>query len=162
LFRAVSWFWNHAAQAELRSRLRSCGKGGRFWLPVVIHTPECVEFGDDVYLAEYVHVWGAGGVYVGNRVMVGAHSAISSVTHDYSTTNPMITTLVLKPVVIGDDVWIGSNAVIIPGVTIGSGAVVGAGAVVTRDVAPRSIVAGVPARAIKNRPNTDSATSGIE
>jgi acetyltransferase-like isoleucine patch superfamily enzyme len=49
---------------------------------------------------------------------------------------------------IGSDSWIGTRAVILPGVTIGEGAVVGAGAVVTRDVAPGTIVAGVPARVI--------------
>ncbi|MBP3039550.1 acetyltransferase [Bacillaceae bacterium Marseille-Q3522] len=52
---------------------------------------------------------------------------------------------------IGHDVWIGHNAVIMPGVTIGTGAVVGAGAVVTKDVAPYTIVAGVPARMIRER-----------
>jgi phosphonate metabolism protein (transferase hexapeptide repeat family) len=54
-------------------------------------------------------------------------------------------------VTIGHDVWIGHGATITPGVTVGNGAVIGAGAVVTRDVAPYTIVAGVPARPIKPR-----------
>jgi acetyltransferase-like isoleucine patch superfamily enzyme len=53
------------------------------------------------------------------------------------------------PVVIEDDVWIGLNAVVLKGVRIGAGAVVAAGAVVTRDVPPRSLVGGVPARVLK-------------
>lgn len=53
------------------------------------------------------------------------------------------------PVTIGNHVWIGTNAIILKGVTIGDGAIVAAGAVVTRDVAPNSIVAGVPARVIR-------------
>ncbi|MBP0618123.1 DapH/DapD/GlmU-related protein [Jiella mangrovi] len=52
---------------------------------------------------------------------------------------------------IGHDVWIGHGATILPGVTIGNGAVVGAGAVVSRDVAPYTIVGGVPARLIRRR-----------
>ncbi|WP_246333420.1 DapH/DapD/GlmU-related protein [Aureimonas mangrovi] len=54
-------------------------------------------------------------------------------------------------VTIGNDVWIGHGAVVLPGVSIGDGAVVGAGAVVTRDVAPYAIVAGVPAKTLRER-----------
>lgn len=54
-------------------------------------------------------------------------------------------------IVIGNDVWIGYEAVILSGVTIGDGAVIGARAVVTKDVAPYTIVAGVPAKPIKKR-----------
>jgi phosphonate metabolism protein (transferase hexapeptide repeat family) len=56
-----------------------------------------------------------------------------------------------RAVTIGHDVWIGHGAIIQPGITIGDGAVVGSGAVVTRDVAPYTIVAGVPARRIRDR-----------
>jgi phosphonate metabolism protein (transferase hexapeptide repeat family) len=54
-------------------------------------------------------------------------------------------------VTIGHDVWIGHGATVMAGVTVGTGAVIGAGAVVTRDVAPYTIVAGVPARPIRAR-----------
>jgi phosphonate metabolism protein (transferase hexapeptide repeat family) len=56
-----------------------------------------------------------------------------------------------QPVEVGHDVWIGHGATVLPGVTIGNGAVVGAGAVVTHDVAPYTIVAGVPAEPIRQR-----------
>jgi len=56
-----------------------------------------------------------------------------------------------RRVVIGHDVWIGHGATVMGGLTIGEGAVIGAGAVVTQDVAPYSIVAGVPARFIRER-----------
>lgn len=62
---------------------------------------------------------------------------------------------------IGNDVWIGCHAIIIAGVHIGNGAVIGAGAVVTKDVAPYTIVAGVPAKCIKYRFD-DSIVKKIE
>lgn len=52
---------------------------------------------------------------------------------------------------IGNDVWIGHGVTVLPGVTVGDGAVLAAGAVVARDVAPYTIVGGVPARVIKQR-----------
>lgn len=58
-----------------------------------------------------------------------------------------------SPIKINDNVWIGINCIILKGVTIGEGAIVGAGSVVTRDVAPWNIVAGNPAKVIKEIPN---------
>jgi phosphonate metabolism protein (transferase hexapeptide repeat family) len=56
-----------------------------------------------------------------------------------------------KKTIIGHDTWIGHGAIILPGVTIGNGAIIGSGAVVTKDVAPYTIVVGVPAKEIKKR-----------
>ncbi|MBK8368406.1 MAG: hypothetical protein IPL10_13570 [Bacteroidetes bacterium] len=56
-----------------------------------------------------------------------------------------------KKIIIEDDVWIGINSVIMPGITIGRGAIIGSNSVVTSNVAPFSIVAGAPAKFIKNR-----------
>jgi maltose O-acetyltransferase len=139
----------HALQSvrfrTVRASLKTCGLATSIQYPVCFTSPEKIEFGDNSSVAAYVHIWGAGGVRIGSRVMIGTHTSISSVTHDYRS-DAMWQTIVTKPVVIEDDVWIGSNVVILPGVSIGKGAVVGAGAVVTRDVAPSAIVIGVPAR----------------
>lgn len=53
--------------------------------------------------------------------------------------------------IIGNDVWIGHGVIVLPGVTVGDGAVLAAGAVVSRDVAPYTVVGGVPARLIRER-----------
>jgi phosphonate metabolism protein (transferase hexapeptide repeat family) len=60
-------------------------------------------------------------------------------------------------VLIGNDVWIGHAVIVLPGVKVGDGAVLAAGAVVTRDVAPCTIVGGVPARQIRERFNREIA-----
>lgn len=65
--------------------------------------------------------------------------------HDWSTTRS-------KPVTIGRGAWLGANAIVLKGVAIGEGAVIGAGSVVTKDVPPYTIVAGNPARIIREIP----------
>ena len=57
--------------------------------------------------------------------------------------------MVPSPVRIRDKVWIGANVTILPGVSIGEGAIIAAGAVVTKDVEPRTVVGGIPARILK-------------
>lgn len=57
----------------------------------------------------------------------------------------------IQRVHIGHDTWIGHRAIILPGITIGNGAVIAAGSVVTKDVAPYTIVGGVPAKQIRQR-----------
>jgi maltose O-acetyltransferase len=81
----------------------------------------------------------------GNDVSIGPEAAILTLSHD-----PQSSEFADKggEVKIGDRVWIAYRAIILPGIEIGEGAIVAAGAVVTRDVAPFSIVAGVPARPV--------------
>ncbi|WP_319004506.1 acyltransferase [Loktanella gaetbuli] len=84
-------------------------------------------------------------IRIGDRVAIGPDVVIrDSDNHGLAVGGPAT-----APVMIGDDVWIGQRAMILKGVTIGDGAVVAAGAVVTRDVAPRSLVGGVPARVLR-------------
>jgi acetyltransferase-like isoleucine patch superfamily enzyme len=66
----------------------------------------------------------------------------------------------VRPVVIGDDVWIGSGVYILKGVHVGDRSIIGAGAVVTRDVPPDTVVAGNPARVVKQLPPLSSPVLG--
>lgn len=147
----VQEYWRQFQIARTSARLKSCGKNTFFHLPLCFMQPEKIEIGDDCVIGAFVHVWGAGGVQIGNRTMIASHSTITSVTHDYEKAD-MFKTVVLKPVCIGQDVWIGSHAVIMPGITIGDGAVIGAGSVVTKDVPAQAIVFGIPARLVRFRP----------
>jgi acetyltransferase-like isoleucine patch superfamily enzyme len=62
-----------------------------------------------------------------------------------------------EPVIIEDHVWIGSKAIILPGVRIGSRSTIGAGSIVTRNIPPRCVAAGNPARVLRHLTEFDSA-----
>ncbi|WP_338113136.1 acyltransferase [Paenibacillus artemisiicola] len=84
------------------------------------------------------------------HVKIGSHCAISWDVAIMDTDTHRIEGMSeTKPTVIGDRVWIGSKATILKGVTIGEGAVVAAGSLVSKDVAPYALVAGVPAKPIR-------------
>lgn len=89
-----------------------------------------------------------GPLRIGDNVSVSAEVAILTTQHRPEDPDFAVES---RPVVIEDHVWIGLRAMIMPGVTVGRGAVVAAGAVVTRDVAPLTVVGGVPARQIGDR-----------
>lgn len=84
---------------------------------------------------------------VGKNCHIGAGAVLAGVIEPPSA----------KPVVIEDNVVVGANAVVLEGVTVGQGAVVAAGAIVTEDVPPNTVVAGTPARVIKE---IDEKTKG--
>jgi acetyltransferase-like isoleucine patch superfamily enzyme len=148
---SVKSAWEAARTQQLLSSLSCHGERIAIQHPITVAGASAVSIGNDVSFAAYVHIWGQGGVTIGDRVMIGTHTSITSLTHDY-TQETMRSTVVRRPVTVGDDVWIGSNCVIMPGVSLGSGSVVGAGSVVTKDVLAFSIVSGVPARVTGNRP----------
>lgn len=87
-------------------------------------------------------------ITIGDHCAFGPRVRVLSATHDYRRLDlPDLA----ASVTVGNYVWIGAGATLLPGVSIGDGAVVAAGSVVTRDVAPFTVVAGNPARFLKNR-----------
>lgn len=88
-----------------------------------------------------------GGIEIGDDVLIGPQTIIATLNHDPDPKKRG--GMFSKRVKIGSKVWLGARVTICSGVTIGEGAIVGAGAVVTKDVPPRTVVAGVPAKVIK-------------
>ena len=93
------------------------------------------------------YINGANGIEFGDNVWIGPGVKIISSNHDLTDLSKSYK---CDPIKIGNNVWIGANAIILPEIQIGDGAVVGAGSVVTKNVPPRTIVAGNPAKLIKN------------
>ena len=91
-----------------------------------------------------------GNLTIGNNVSISYNVSLMTGGHDV---NSSLFQGVYLPIVIEDYVWIGVNSTVLQGVTIGKGAVIAAGSVVTKDVAPYTIVGGIPARKIGERNN---------
>ena len=122
-----------------------------------------ISIGDHCYLGDQSRVWSAKSISIGDRVLISHNVNIfDSLTHPISprerhkhyleiVTNghPRRADLGEAPVQIDDDVWIGCLSIVLRGVTIGKGAIVGAGSVVSKDVPPFTVVAGNPARIIR-------------
>lgn len=98
------------------------------------------------------------GAVLGGRAIVGKHCHVGAGAVLAGVIEPASA----EPVRIDDNVLIGANAVVIEGVHVGEGAVIAAGAVVTQDVAPHTVVAGVPAKFIKNVDDKTESKTGLE
>lgn len=111
-----------------------------------------IKIGKDSLIGEYSVIRGQGGVEIGDRVYTSPFTQIIAVNHVFDDPKrPFVEQgITAEGIVIEDDVWLGAGAVITDGVRVGKGAVVAAGAVVTKDVAPYTVVGGVPAKMIKS------------
>lgn len=140
------------APSEVRSVL------GRLWgceldESVTVWPPFFTDCGKNTYVGQRVFINSGcqfqdqGGLWIGDDVLIGPQTIIATLNHEQDPEDR--TSMWAKPVRIGNKVWIGAHVTILPGVTIGEGAIIAAGAVVTKDVAPRTVVGGVPAKCIK-------------
>lgn len=130
----------------------SFGMNSKAYPMAVAYARSTIHIGNNVTINDFVHIWGGGGVNIGDGTMIASGAKIISQTHDsnaYLSGFEYRETNIAKPVVIGSNVWIGSNASILPGVTIGDNAIIAAGSVVTRNIPKNTIVAGVPARTLR-------------
>jgi acetyltransferase-like isoleucine patch superfamily enzyme len=104
-----------------------------------------IVIGDRAALNSFCRIFGHGRVEIGEDTQIGPGSLITTTDHDYQGQMEAS----FKAVVIGKGVWVGANVTVLPGVEIGDYAVIGAGSVVTRNIPPRAVAVGVPARVIK-------------
>ena len=114
--------------------------------PFHIDFGKFTEFGKDVFVNFGCTFCDQGGIRIGDRTKLGPN--VTLVTTNHLLEPEERRWMVSRPVVLGEDVWVGAGAIILSGVTVGDGAVVGAGSVVTKDVPPRTVVAGNPARVL--------------
>jgi acetyltransferase-like isoleucine patch superfamily enzyme len=174
-FRAgESAFDNMMRRVLMRALCKRVGNDLQVGPDVVLKHPETMEFGDCVFIGAQTMIQGRfdGACKIGSHVWVGPQAyfdarhlvlenyvgwgpgakVLGSVHTGVPNTDPIITTdLVVKPVTVGFGADIGMNASILPGVHVGAHSIVGAGAVVTEDIPDYAIVAGVPARVIRDR-----------
>ncbi|TMR98011.1 acyltransferase [Nonomuraea basaltis] len=180
-------FWDHATEedrlaqachvAELRARMDLEVPEKVFISPLAAVYADRLRMGEHCYIAAHAYVTddvvmgddctlnpysvARGRVVLGDAVRVGAHTSLLGFNHSAAPDRPVFRQAITsKGIRVGDDVWIGSNVVVLDGVTIGDHAVVGAGAVVTKDVPAWAMVAGNPARQIRDRrtPRTPAAS----
>lgn len=119
----------------------------------IIHRWRGVKIGKDVYIGHEVlfdrvftdQISIGDHTSVGDRTVITAHANIPS-----NTRLKKIYPRAVMPTKIGKGVWIMPNVVLAPGITIGDEAVIATGSVVTKDVPPRCLVAGVPAKVVKD------------
>ena len=112
------------------------------------------DFGVNIHVGDNFHadynctMLDAAEIRIGHNCLIGPDVGIYTAGHRLQPEGRMLDGYGM-PITIGNDVWIGGHATILPGVTIGDGVVIAAGAVVTKDVLPRTLVGGNPARVMK-------------
>lgn len=113
------------------------------------------DFGQNIHVGDNFHadynctMLDLAEIHIGDNCLIGPDVGIYTAGHRLEPKGRMLDVYRL-PIMIGNDVWIGGHSTILSGVTIGDGAVIAAGSVVTKDVAPRTLVGGNPAKIINN------------
>jgi maltose O-acetyltransferase len=128
---------------------------GHIGMDSIIEPPFYCVYGHNIYISDHVYlnvsctILDCGEVHIGQHVMIGPAVQIYTPAHHLQAEARNQGWEVAKAIVIEENVWIGGGAILLPGVRVGRNAVVGAGAVVSRSVPANTVVAGNPARVIR-------------
>ena len=136
-------------------RAMTIGQGAAISPTVSFANAQNIAFGDNAHLGAGCSIWAGseiGHITAGDNLLLGPGVVITAANYRFDDGSPVSDQLMdEKPIMIGDDVWIGANAVILPGASVGKGAIIAAGAVIHGDVADGAVMAGVPAKPIRQR-----------
>jgi maltose O-acetyltransferase len=144
---------NRVRTAILRLGGLSIGSGTAFGGPIKVEGffgARGLRVGRDCIVNGGCHFDVTERIEIGDRVALGQDVLILTGSHDVGPPELRWGRMTEARVWVGSGTWVGARSLIMPGVTIGEGAVVAAGAVVTADVAPNTLVAGVPAKTLKH------------
>ena len=119
-------------------------------LEIVVGPNATLAIGERVFINYGCSIAAMQEVRIGNDCNIGSYVMI--VDNNFHHVDPArrLEMPASEPVVIGNNVWLCSRVIVLPGVTIGDDSVVGAGSVVARDIPPRSLAAGVPAKVLQH------------
>jgi acetyltransferase-like isoleucine patch superfamily enzyme len=106
-----------------------------------------LEVGNNVFINHGSSIVSSAHVKIGDDCLIGTHVMVMDC--DFHRVEDKAWDTTGRPIVIEDRVWLGNHSIVLKGVTVGHDAVVAAGAVVTKDVTPRTVVAGNPARVVR-------------
>ncbi len=120
-----------------------------------VYAPARLRIGANTVIGRWCLLDARGGITIGRNVNMSSYTRLMTAKHDIDEPDFPAE---YAPIVIEDRAWLALGVTVIDGVTIGEGAVVCAGAVVTRDVPPYTVVGGVPAKHIRDRPRPQDYT----
>jgi putative colanic acid biosynthesis acetyltransferase WcaF len=138
------WGWRRLLLRSFGARI---GPGAHIYPTVQITMPWNIVVGEYAAVGDRAILYALGPIVLGARVTISQRAHLCAGTHDITDpARPLLT----PPIYIESDVWICADAFVGPGVTVGSGAVVGARSVVTKNIEKLIVVAGNPAKKIKD------------
>lgn len=149
--------WDQEAKAILDELLAENG-GATIMTPTYIGRGKNISIGRKAFINAGVVLDGSAPITIGHHTLVGPGVRFLTAYHPVDPAERQRWAFWAKPITLGENVWIGADALIVSGVTVGDHSVVGAGSVVTRDVPRCTLVAGNPARVIRQLDEPDPAT----